>query len=163
MLSGASPLPAAGRVLSPGPTPPNARSFSCITCRKRKVKCDRQMPCINCRQAQKDCSYVPPVRGRRKRTKPPREGLHAKLRRYEKILESYGLLPETSVVPDERLSSPDMSSEDPMESNDGTPLEKNIRDPYRLNNSNTVLYSEEGASRYMDRYLYFPPEFSDHA
>ncbi|OCK77075.1 C6 transcription factor [Lepidopterella palustris CBS 459.81] len=66
------------------------KPYSCLTCRQRKVKCDRHTPCSNCVTARKQCSFIPPVRGKRKRTKFPKEGLHAKLRRYEDLLKSYG-------------------------------------------------------------------------
>ena len=64
--------------------------FSCLTCRQRKIKCDRQCPCSHCVKNGIECYFVAPVRGKRKRTKPPREGLHAKLRRYEELLKTYG-------------------------------------------------------------------------
>lgn len=67
----------------------NLQSFSCVICRQRKVKCDRHSPCTNCVRAEKQCSFVAPVRGRRKRTKPPKEGLHEKLKRYEELLCAY--------------------------------------------------------------------------
>ncbi|KAF2123215.1 hypothetical protein BDV96DRAFT_15587 [Lophiotrema nucula] len=66
------------------------KSYACLTCRQRKVKCDRHVPCNNCTKANRECSFVPPARGKRKRTKPAREGLHAKLRRYEEQLKSLG-------------------------------------------------------------------------
>ena len=65
--------------------------FSCLICRQRKVKCDRRDPCSNCVRACQDCNFVVPVRGKRKRTKPVQEGLHAKLRRYEEILKAQGV------------------------------------------------------------------------
>jgi hypothetical protein len=73
-------------------TAPNAelKSYSCLICRKRKTKCDRRNPCSNCVKTRRECSFVPPVRGKRPKTKLPYEGLHAKLRRYEDLLKSYG-------------------------------------------------------------------------
>lgn len=66
------------------------KRFSCLTCRQRKVKCDRRDPCSNCVKAARECSFVPPVRGKRRRTKPAKEGLHARVRRYEEMLKSFG-------------------------------------------------------------------------
>lgn len=72
------------------------RQFSCLICRQRKVKCNRHEPCANCVKAETECTFVAPVRGKRqkkkqtKKEKPVREGLHAKLRRYERMLENYG-------------------------------------------------------------------------
>lgn len=42
---------------------------SCIFCRQRKVRCDRQQPCSNCLRFELDCSY-PAGRGRAKRRPP---------------------------------------------------------------------------------------------
>ncbi|RFU32729.1 hypothetical protein B7463_g3594, partial [Scytalidium lignicola] len=50
----------------------NARS--CITCRRRKVKCDKQVPCSNCAKAQTTCIFPAPGRAPRR----PRVGGPAK-------------------------------------------------------------------------------------
>ncbi|KAL6796198.1 fungal-specific transcription factor domain-containing protein [Trichoderma sp. SZMC 28013] len=68
----------------------NLKGFSCLSCRQRKVRCDRRTPCLNCVKAERQCSFVAPVRGKRKRTKPPRETLHARVKRYEEMLKAYG-------------------------------------------------------------------------
>ncbi|KAK3341886.1 fungal-specific transcription factor domain-containing protein [Lasiosphaeria hispida] len=45
---------------------------SCVTCRRRKVRCDKQMPCSNCRRAQIPCIFPAPGRApRRPRPKDP--------------------------------------------------------------------------------------------
>lgn len=75
---------------APENSPGQLQPFSCLICRQRKVKCDRRDPCSNCVRANQECSFVAPVRGKRKRTKPVQEGLHAKLRRYEEILKAQG-------------------------------------------------------------------------
>lgn len=38
---------------------------SCVTCRRRRVRCDKTMPCSNCRRAQSDCMYPAPGRAPR--------------------------------------------------------------------------------------------------
>ena len=95
----------------PGPDA-DLKSYSCLTCRQRKVKCDRHNPCSNCVKAARRCSFIPPVRGKRKRTKAPKEGLHAKLRRYEELLKSYGAKIEPSEYDgdsdSETVSQPDV-------------------------------------------------------
>jgi hypothetical protein len=82
-----SPLPL--KAGQPGPDA-DLKGYSCLTCRQRKIKCDRHRPCSNCVKAAQQCSFIAPVSGKRKRTKAPKEGLHARLRRYEKLLTSYG-------------------------------------------------------------------------
>ncbi len=45
---------------------------SCVTCRRRKVRCDKHMPCSNCRRAQIPCAFPGPERApRRPRRKDP--------------------------------------------------------------------------------------------
>ncbi|KAI0151537.1 hypothetical protein GGR57DRAFT_470599 [Xylariaceae sp. FL1272] len=45
---------------------------SCVTCRRRKVRCDKHMPCSNCRKAQIQCVFPAPGRApRRPRPKDP--------------------------------------------------------------------------------------------
>ncbi|KAH7155663.1 fungal-specific transcription factor domain-containing protein [Dactylonectria estremocensis] len=44
---------------------------SCVTCRRRKVRCDKQMPCSNCRRAQIPCVF--PAPGRAPRQPRPRD------------------------------------------------------------------------------------------
>ncbi|KND90938.1 putative transcriptional regulatory protein [Tolypocladium ophioglossoides CBS 100239] len=44
---------------------------SCVTCRRRKVRCDKQMPCSNCRRALIPCIF--PAPGRAPRQQRPRD------------------------------------------------------------------------------------------
>lgn len=69
----------------------NARS--CVTCRRRKVKCDKQFPCSNCSKAGQQCVFPAPGRAPRR----PRTGgkvvsereaeLLKRLRRLEGVVE----------------------------------------------------------------------------
>lgn len=79
------------------PTPPatngadsglNARS--CVTCRKRKVKCDKRHPCSNCNKAAIECLFPGPGRAPRRSRKPPDTELLARLRRLEGVVQSLG-------------------------------------------------------------------------
>ncbi|ESZ93647.1 hypothetical protein SBOR_5952 [Sclerotinia borealis F-4128] len=73
------------------PTGLNARS--CVTCRRRKVKCDKKVPCSNCTKAQTQCVFPAPGRAPRR----PRAGgklvsdreaeLLKRLRRLEGVVE----------------------------------------------------------------------------
>lgn len=72
---------------------------SCVTCRRRKVRCDKHMPCSNCRRAQIPCIFPAPGRApRRPRPKdpnaPPKQAssereieLMKRLRKLEGIVE----------------------------------------------------------------------------
>ncbi len=71
--------------------------MSCILCRQRKVKCDKQQRCSNCVKAGIECVYVAPVRLRRRigNAKSPedvsREELTHRVRRYEALFRKHGL------------------------------------------------------------------------
>ncbi|OCL15024.1 putative C6 transcription factor [Glonium stellatum] len=131
----------------------DSKPYSCLTCRQRKVKCDRRTPCSNCAKAEKHCSFIPPVRGKRKRTKPPREGLRAKLKRYEELLKSYGANVEPSEDFDdsdsETASQPDAEMDEDTE-----PRSKSRTDPFGLEETKPKLITKEGTSRYFDSALW---------
>ena len=63
---------------------------SCITCRKRKVKCDKRHPCSNCNKAAIECVFPGPGRAPRRSRKPPDTELLARLRRLEGVVQSLG-------------------------------------------------------------------------
>ncbi|KAL8382200.1 hypothetical protein RB595_006131 [Gaeumannomyces hyphopodioides] len=73
--SGASALtsvPAGASVYSPSDTPDDSLNpRSCVTCRRRKVKCDKLQPCTNCRRAHIPCIF--PAPGRAPRRPRPRD------------------------------------------------------------------------------------------
>ncbi|KAI1138012.1 fungal-specific transcription factor domain-containing protein [Hypoxylon sp. FL0543] len=85
--------------LDPSTTPSSALNpRSCVTCRRRKVRCDKFMPCGNCRKAQIQCVFPAPGRApRRPRMKdpnaPPKQTsereieLMKRLRKLESIVE----------------------------------------------------------------------------
>lgn len=65
---------------------PNPRS--CITCRRRKVKCDKKQPCSNCARAKIECVFPGPGRAPRKSRKPPDAELLERLRRLEGVVQN---------------------------------------------------------------------------
>lgn len=50
---------------SPGPVPRirrrNRMITSCLECRRRKLKCDKQHPCTNCTKNSRDCLFLAPA------------------------------------------------------------------------------------------------------
>lgn len=56
---------------SDGSGNPAVNPRSCVTCRRRKVKCDKQMPCTTCRRALIPCIF--PAPGRKPRQPRPRD------------------------------------------------------------------------------------------
>ena len=137
---------------TPKRSEPDLKGYSCLSCRQRKIKCDRHAPCLNCAKAERQCSFIAPIRGKRKRTKPPKETLHARLKRYEEMLKSYGAKIE------------------PCDDFDGSASETESRYTHESNESITAMkiqgsccipedtkpkfIMKEGASRYFDRYAY---------
>lgn len=72
--------------LNGGSPAPNPRS--CITCRRRKVKCDKKQPCSNCSRAKIECVFPGPGRAPRKSRKPPDAELLERLRRLEGVVQN---------------------------------------------------------------------------
>jgi hypothetical protein len=73
---------------SPRPHKP----LSCVSCARRKVKCDRQVPCVNCIKSGIDC-----IAGSRSNYRPRQKAVHVEhgtlvrlLKHYEKLLLGYG-------------------------------------------------------------------------
>lgn len=67
---------------------PNPRS--CVTCRRRKVRCNKHHPCSNCIKAKIECVYPSPGRAPRKSKKPRDTELLARLRNLENIVKNLG-------------------------------------------------------------------------
>lgn len=146
------------------------KTFSCLVCRQRKVRCDHAQPCGNCRRANIDCEYVAPVRGKRKMSNAPRETLHAKLRRYEDMLKARGadVAEPTSAAraaSESVLSEGDETMESPASLSVPTPGDEPappmgfrsalIKTP----GTGPRLVTKEGNTRYYEKYLAAPNTF----
>jgi hypothetical protein len=99
-LSQKPSVDAQGRALNPR---------SCVTCRKRKVKCDKTHPCTNCKRARIECIYPAPGRAPRKVRKIG-EGrdkeLLERLRRLEGVVKNLGVeVPEGEEYKDASLEA----------------------------------------------------------
>ncbi|KAJ5122007.1 hypothetical protein N7526_008944 [Penicillium atrosanguineum] len=153
---------------------PDASSRSCVTCRRRKVRCNKRSPCSNCIKAGTDCIFPPPGRAPRKSKRPPDAELLSRLRRLEGVIEHLsGKNPEaasTSVSPTQPPSSgiPSVGSSAtaatstamapqpavaPADSKDSTgcPFEN---DPTNLKMSLEDWLSMKGGSRYVSNRLW---------
>ena len=87
-----------------GAPPLNPRS--CVTCRKRKVRCDKRHPCINCTKAGIECIFPGPGRAPRRSRKPPDTELLARLRRLEGVVKHMGRDPEEEIESVDVVSRP---------------------------------------------------------
>ncbi len=63
---------------------------SCVTCRRRKVRCNKENPCSNCTRAGIECVFPGPGRAPRKSRKPPDAELLARLKKLEGVVTSLG-------------------------------------------------------------------------
>jgi len=68
----------------------NLNPRSCVTCRRRKVRCNKENPCSNCARAGIECIFPGPGRAPRKSRKPADAELLARLRRLEGVVHSLG-------------------------------------------------------------------------
>ncbi|KAK8166548.1 fungal-specific transcription factor domain-containing protein [Phyllosticta citrichinensis] len=69
---------------------------SCVTCRRRKVKCDKKHPCTNCTKARIDCIFPAPGRAPRKPRKPADAELLDRLKKLEGVVKTLGGVPSIS-------------------------------------------------------------------
>ena len=145
----------AERVEQLGPNASDLSKFSCLPCRQRKVKCDRRSPCSSCTKALRQCSFIDPVRGKRKKRSAPKEGLHAKLRRYEELLKSYGAEVEPSDNGNNNFSDAESVSEHDVQMADGDAesTKMSAGSPFTFDETKTRLISKNGSSRYFDTYV----------
>ncbi|KAJ5543353.1 hypothetical protein N7535_005781 [Penicillium sp. DV-2018c] len=67
--------------------PPSSTFRSCMTCRRRKVRCNKRSPCSNCTKAGIDCIFPPPGRAPRKSRRPPDAELLSRLHRLEGVID----------------------------------------------------------------------------
>lgn len=137
--------------------PAALKHFSCLACRQRKIKCNRQDPCLNCKRSGSQCNFIPPVRGKPKRKKTPTEGLHARLKRYEELLKSYGAM----IEPSETYHAPPVSDSN-VNINDDTEYQRATGAgsfPVGYNKSRSRLVSQNGSSRYFERYVDHTTQF----
>jgi hypothetical protein len=74
---------------------------SCVTCRRRKVKCDKKPICTNCIKAHIECVYPSPGRAPRKPRKPQDSELIDRLKKLEGVVQMLGsqVQPEDGASP----------------------------------------------------------------
>ncbi|RYP45879.1 hypothetical protein DL768_007836 [Monosporascus sp. mg162] len=88
--------------LDPNTTPSAALNpRSCVTCRRRKVRCDKFMPCGNCRKAHIQCVFPAPGRApRRPRVRdpdaPPKQTSEREIELMKRLRKLEGIVEELS-------------------------------------------------------------------
>lgn len=114
--------------------------YSCQTCARRKVKCDKTLPiCASCRNRGLQCLYqAPPPRRRKRQLSDGDLSVSEKLARYERILLEHGLLPQSA-----RTSPPAASA--PQE-----PISLRFIEPYAETSKLGKVVVGHGSSRYIN-------------
>ena len=64
---------------------------SCVSCARRKVKCDKQRPCSNCSKSQASCVYRAPAPSQRHRKRLTQGDLLSKIQELETLLHSHSI------------------------------------------------------------------------
>ncbi|KAL4810766.1 fungal-specific transcription factor domain-containing protein [Aspergillus unguis] len=100
---------------------------SCITCRRRKVRCNKRSPCSNCVRAGIECIFPPAGRAPRKTKRPPVEhaDLLSRLQELESMVETAMASSNVQTAPSANQqrgdhSSGDMSDASPPHDEGGT-------------------------------------------
>ncbi|KAF1737516.1 Bikaverin cluster transcription factor bik5 [Beauveria bassiana] len=88
-------------IMSPGGSGPALNPRSCVTCRRRKVRCDKQMPCSNCRRAQIPCIFPAPGRAPRQQkpkdpNAPPKSSSQREVELIKRLRKLEGIVEELS-------------------------------------------------------------------
>ena len=80
--------------------------YACVTCTKRKVKCDKiGPPCTTCTKGRYDCRYEAPAPRQRKRKAV--DAAQEKLEYYKNLLKQHGLITDSEQSPpDRQVSAP---------------------------------------------------------
>jgi hypothetical protein len=117
--------------------------YSCVLCRQRKIKCDKQQPCTSCTTARKECvqSTPAPPRRRKERVKLTEEQLLRRLRQYETLLKSYGAkIEDLEKLDDNVMKSPNSSIEPNSFAKPGNPVSfKEVRQNLQALNSGSPV------------------------
>ncbi|KAF7597110.1 hypothetical protein BBP40_010584 [Aspergillus hancockii] len=128
---------------------------SCVTCRRRKVRCNKKCPCTNCVKAGIECVFPPPGRAPRKSKRPHDAELLSRLKRLEGVIEHLSEKNATlSAEPSPPQQQGSGSAECPTGAEpqsaevEGCPFDPQ-RKPRSLEHEFGRLVIEEGRSRYV--------------
>ncbi|CAG8949108.1 hypothetical protein HYFRA_00002237, partial [Hymenoscyphus fraxineus] len=105
---------------------------SCVTCRRRKVKCDKKEPCSNCARAGSECVFPAPGRAPRR----PKAGGKATTEREEALLKRLkkleGVVEELSGQVEIEAGRPSPASDSSMHAEGESSTAHPIARPYKL-------------------------------
>ncbi|TKA72763.1 hypothetical protein B0A55_06840 [Friedmanniomyces simplex] len=148
--------PATNGLPRPQDVAAGSMAFACVTCTRRKVKCDKTgPPCSTCRKTRLECHYeAPPPR---KRKRKPTDDVQERLEHYENLLRQHGIIDqsgEASKLDNVGVKRPSPSDSTP--SNATNPLSfGNVTAGDPAGSSRTgKLLAGRGKSRYIDSTLW---------
>lgn len=102
----------------------NLNLRSCVTCRRRKVRCNKREPCSNCVKAGIECIFPGPGRAPRKQRRSPDVEVLSRLRRLEGVVESLG---GTEAI--EKLIAARLTAESPANTDENNNISGSFRAP----------------------------------
>ena len=85
----------------PSPADSQSKSLSCISCRQRKIKCDKTQPCSGCRRSNIDCVFPPNLRlprGRQGGSRARNAELTDRINRLEGLVKRLGGKPAAAAA-----------------------------------------------------------------
>lgn len=95
----------------------NRTIASCLECRRRKLKCDKQAPCTNCSRFRRDCLYLAPALDSTSQQKIAE--IKEKMGNLEAALErDVARKPSTNQSPFGYIKTEDLSDQDELEEAD---------------------------------------------
>lgn len=136
------------------------KSFSCVLCAQRKVKCDRRPAgCINCSKARVPCIYKAPPAPRRRKKGEQDLSLGDRILAYEEALRGLG------VNPDDVVKQAIAKKQNPglYEMNSFLRPHEDKQDESTPTSEAGILVSEQGRSRYLENGIWtsLQTEFRD--
>ncbi|KAJ5893760.1 hypothetical protein N7495_005451 [Penicillium taxi] len=153
--------------------PDNPSSRSCVTCRRRKVRCNKRSPCSNCAKSGIECVFPPPGRAPRKSKRPPDTELLSRLRHLEGVIGSLSgkngegsSTTTTNTTPPKTTASTYRVASTPVKSTAASaakesgvacpfePSDPRKPDPGKFENEFGRLVIDEGKSRYVSNRLW---------
>ncbi|KAF2004173.1 hypothetical protein P154DRAFT_552284 [Amniculicola lignicola CBS 123094] len=144
--------------------PPAQKSFSCVLCAQRKVKCDKQpRGCSNCSKARVPCIYKAPPPPRRRKKGNREIDAAARLKLYEEALRRLGIDPMK--LEEEAVSAlaPSGTLSGGLERDPNVPIQQFYGTSNNHLGAKGMLVQEGGKSRYLNNSMWtsIKEEFRD--
>jgi hypothetical protein len=137
----------------------DVHSYSCISCKQRKVKCNRTDPCSTCIRIHAECIYRAPAPPKRRKRSANDDDLLNRLNRYEQLLLDYGSIlnvveRKDSMMPEQSLKKKqEFSSFKRRRGSDNVRGQDLVVSEFQKHESGKMI-TEEGNPRYIEKYVH---------